>query len=86
MLNWFKRILGVAPVEPTPVAETPVVAKPKAKTKAAPKKKTTKKSTAKVVDLSAMKKDELLAHGKKAGAKVNAGMKKADIIEAIKAA
>jgi hypothetical protein len=85
MLNWFKRILGVAPVEPTPVVETPVVAKPKAKTKAAPKKKTTKKS-AKVVDLSAMKKDELLAHGKKAGAKVNAGMKKADIIEAIKAA
>jgi hypothetical protein len=80
MLNWLKTLLGVAPVTPAPVVEAPVAAKPKAK-KAAPKKKTTKKA----VDLSAMKKDELLAHAKKAGAKVNAGMKKADIITAINA-
>jgi len=78
MLNWLKTLLGVAPVTPAPVVD--VAAKPKVK-KAAPKKKATKKT----VDLSAMKKDELLAHAKKAGAKVNAGMKKADIITAINA-
>lgn len=80
MLNWLKQILGIAPVTPAPVVEAPVAEKPKAK-KAAPKKKATKKA----VDLSAMKKEELLAHGKKVGAKVNAGMKKADIITAINA-
>ena len=94
MFNWLKRLLGVAPVATTQeplVLETPVVEKPVAKSKkptkkAAPKKKAaaTKKKAAKV-DLAAMKKDELLAHGKKVGAKVNASMKKGDIIAAINA-
>ena len=53
------------------------------KKKVATKKKATKKKT---VDLSAMKKDELLAHAKKSGVKVNASMKKADIIKSISAA
>ena len=90
MLTWFKRLLGIAPVEAkreTLVLEkTPAkpkkttTQKPKATTKkAAPKKKAVK------VDLAAMKKDELLAHAKKVGAKANASMKKDDIIAAINA-
>jgi len=35
-------------------------------------------------DFDSMKKDDLLAHAKKVGAKANASMKKADIIKAIK--
>ena len=95
MFNWLKRLLGIAPVEAkqeplvleTPVVEVPAEKPKKAKTqkpktttkKAAPKKKAVK------VDLAAMKKDELLAHGKNVGAKVNASMKKDDIIAAINA-
>ena len=92
MLNWLKNMLGVAPVETKQeplVLETPVVEeKPKktttAKTKTSTKKAATKKKEV-AVDLSAMKKDELLAHAKNVGAKANASMKKDDIIAAINA-
>lgn len=46
-------------------------------------KKPRKKKEA--VDLSAMKKDELLAHAKANGIKANASMNKAELIEAINA-
>ena len=96
MFNWLKKILGVAPVESKQeplvltqemrVEETP---KPKTVTTEKPKKTTTKKAAPKkkeaAVDLSTMKKDELLAHAKKVGAKANASMKKEDIIAAINA-
>ena len=92
MFNWLKRLLGIAPVEVKQeplVLETPVVeTKPKKTTTAKPKKTTTKKAAPKkkaAVDLSSMKKDELLAHAKKVGAKANASMKKGDIIAAINA-
>lgn len=94
MLNWLKRTLGIAPASTPLVLENPVVETTAAKSKkTAPKKKaTTKKATKKsapkkkAVDLSTMKKDELLVHAKKSGANVNASMKKADIITAINAA
>lgn len=53
------------------------------KKKSKPAKISTNK---KAVDLDAMKKDDLLAHAKKLGAKANASMKKADIISAIEKA
>ena len=85
MLNWLKRTLGIAPASTPLVLEEPVAKTTKAK----PKKTTTPKKKAapkkKAVDLSAMKKDELLAHAKKSGVKVNASMKKADVISAINA-
>jgi hypothetical protein len=93
MIKWLKRVMGYGTVES--VIETvmnepaPYISggehpeKKKAPKKTAPKKKATKK---KAVDLSAMKKDELLAHAKKSKVKVNASMKKADIIKAISAA
>ena len=90
MLNWLKRTLGIVPPSTPLVLEEPVV-KGKVKKTTTPKKTATKKTTKKsapkkkAVDLTAMKKDELLAHAKKSGAKVNASMKKADIIKAIKA-
>lgn len=86
MLNWFKKLLGIAPVETKPlVLETPVATKPKKTTTAKPKKAATKKAAPKkkAIDLSAMKKDELLNYAKKVGAKANASMKKNDIIAAI---
>ena len=97
MFNWLKRLLGIAPVEAkqeTLVLETPVVEEatqtPKKTTAPKPKKTTTKKAAPKkkeaALDLSGMKKDELLAHAKKVGAKANASMKKDDILNAIKAA
>lgn len=95
MLLWLKRLLGVAPVESkqetlvlaqemrveeTPAPKKTTTQKPKTTTKkAAPKKKEA------AVDLASMKKDELLAHAKKVGAKANASMKKEDIIAAINA-
>lgn len=93
MFEWFKKILGIAPAG-TPVQEEAVILpkdepiakaqKPKKSTAQKPKKAA---KPAKVeVDLEAMKKDELLAHAKKVGAKANASMKKADVIAAIKAA
>ena len=96
MFDWLKRLLGIAPVEAKQeplVLETPVVEettqKPKKTTTQKPKKTTTKKAAPKkkeaAVDLSGMKKDELLAHAKKVGAKANASMKKDDIIAAINA-
>ena len=94
MLNWLKRLLGIAPAAPQTTVnkivrdDPPAAPKPKTPPKATAKpKKTTKKAAPKkaAVDLSAMKKDELLAHAKKSGAKVNASMKKADIIAAINA-
>ena len=93
MLNWLKKLLGIAPVEikeePLVLAdpiveETPAPAKPKTKKATTTKKAAPKKKEA-AVDLSAMKKDELLAHAKKVGAKANASMKKEDIIAAINA-
>jgi len=87
MIKWLKRIMGYGTVES--VIET-VMTTPEpyvsggehpAKKKATKKKATKKKA----VDLSTMKKDELLVHAKKSGVKVNASMKKADIIKAISA-
>lgn len=54
--------------------------------KKAAKKPAKATANKKAVDLNSMKKDELLAHAKKAGAKANASMKKADIIAAIEKA
>jgi len=94
MLNWLKRMLGIAPIEPK--QETLVLAqdirveetaKPKKETTTKPKK-TTKKAAPKkkeaAVDLATMKKDELLAHAKKLDIKANASMNKAALLEAIK--
>ena len=90
MIKWLKRVMGYGTVESvieTVMAPEPYVSggtDPSAtKKEVATKKKATKKKT---VDLSAMKKDELLAHAKKSGVKVNASMKKADIIKSISAA
>ena len=49
------------------------------------KNETKRKKAVKAGDLSAMKKDGLLAHAKKVKAKANASMTKAEIIEAINA-
>ena len=46
-------------------------------------KETVKKATKKSVDLTSMKKAELLAHAKSVGAKANASMNKQEIIDAI---
>lgn len=74
MFGWITRFFS----QPEPlVLENPVVEKT-TKKKAAPKKKA-------AVDLNSMKKDELLAHAKKVGAKANSSMKKNDIIAAINA-
>lgn len=92
MLTWLKRILGFAPVEsrqePLVLAQEMRIEEtteetPKATTTQEPKPTTTNKEAA--VDLTSMKKNELLAHAKKIGAKANAGMKKEDIIAAINA-
>lgn len=85
MLNWFKNVFGITPKREEPLVLTQEVrveetVKPKTTKKAAPKKKEA------AVDLSSMKKDELLAHAKKVGAKANASMKKEDIITAIASA
>ena len=93
MLNWLKRLLGIAPVAPQAtvnkiVKEDPPAA-PKPKATGKPKKATTgkaKKTTKKAaVDLSTMKKDELLAHAKANGIKANASMSKQKLIDAINA-
>lgn len=81
MLNWLKNILGVAAPKPKAEAPKPVQAKKPAKPKKQAKKPAAKKTS---IDLTSMKKNELLAHAKKAGAKANASMKKDEIIDAIK--
>tara|TARA_B110000305_G_C19295091_1_gene566200 strand:- start:146 stop:454 length:309 start_codon:yes stop_codon:yes gene_type:complete len=88
MFKWLKRVMGYGTVES--VIEMQFPSEPRKldieKTvtkKVSPKKVASKK---KAVDLSTMKKDELLAHAKKSKVKVNASMKKADIIKAISAA
>jgi len=94
MFKWLKRVMGYGTVESViemqfPSESAPYISggehpeKKKAPKKTAPKKVASKK---KAVDLSTMKKDELLAHAKKSKVKVNASMKKADIIKAISAA
>ena len=93
MLNWLKRLLGIAPAAPISTENKVVREEPPAppKPKTPPKKTQTKKTTTKkaapkkkaAVDLSSMKKDELLAHAKKAGVKANASMKKDEILAAI---
>ena len=97
MLTWLKKLLGIAPASEPLVLTDPVkveqVKVPKKATTqktnkgtASKPKKATKKTAPKVetVDLSAMKKPELLEHAKKVGAKANASMKKDAIIAAIK--
>lgn len=84
MLTWLKRILGFAPVESR---QEPLVLTQEMRieetTEETPKATTTNKEAA--VDLTSMKKNDLLAYAKKIGAKANAGMKKEDIIAAINA-
>lgn len=88
MLNWIKRILGIAAPEPQAKidveAKVEVVKAEKPKKTTTPKPKKATKPKKEVVDLAAMKKPELLAHAKTVGAKANASMKKEDIIAAIK--
>ena len=99
MLTWLKKLLGIAPAseplvltDPVKVEQVKVEVPKKATTQktnkgtASKPKKATKKTAPKVetVDLSAMKKPELLEHAKKVGAKANASMKKDAIIAAIK--
>lgn len=91
MIKWLKRIMGygsLPEVIDTVMAPEPYVSggtHPSAKKKVTTKKVAIKKTKNKV-DISAMKKDELLAHAKKSGVKVNASMKKADIVKAISGA
>lgn len=90
MFNWFKKLVGSDyPAEPTisqaDILKKPAEAKVKVVLETTPPalKSTPKAKVKKSVDLDSMKKDELLAHAKKAGVKVSASMKKADIITAI---
>ena len=84
MFQWLKNLFNRA--EPTTL-ETPRTAP---KTDAVPKaKKSTavtgkKKSKAAKTDLESMTKPQLLEHAKKKGIKVNASLKKADLIKKIK--
>lgn len=88
MIKWITRLFkgtSVPEVIETVMVPKPYVSggtHPSAKKKVTTKKVAIKKAKKKV-DISAMKKDELLAHAKKSGVKVNASMKKADIIKAI---
>jgi hypothetical protein len=88
MLNWIKRLLGIAPVEskqePLVLTQEMYVeetTKPKKTTTQKPKTSTKKKE--KTLDYSTMKKDELLAYAKEKGIKANASLKKEEIIERI---
>ena len=83
MFKWLKRVMGYGTVESVIEMQFPSEPRKLDIEKTVTKKVASKK---KAVDLSTMKKDELLAHAKKSKVKVNASMKKADIIKAISAA
>jgi hypothetical protein len=86
MINWLKNLFGEKANTIVDEASLPVL-EPVLEVKAEePKKETTakpKKSKSVKVDLDAMKKDELLAHAKGLGLKVNASMNKQKLIDTI---
>lgn len=83
MLNWFKKLLGVTPVE-TKVEQPLVLTEPVVeKTKKPTTEKTKSKKTNKkeIIDLSGLSKTQLLAEAKKRGIKANASLKKEELLQ-----
>jgi hypothetical protein len=84
MFQWLKNLFSdnSGPALERPVVTPTVDAAPKAKRSTAVAGKT--KSKAAKTDLDAMTKPQLLEHAKKKGIKVNASLKKADLVKKIK--
>jgi hypothetical protein len=85
MFGWLKKLFGDdnAPTLEKPIV-TPTVEAAKPKTKKKSTATTGRKTTSKSADLDAMSKTQLIEHAKKKGVKVNASMKKADLVKKIK--
>jgi hypothetical protein len=89
MFGWLKNLFFGKNEKPT--LERPIIT-PKVEAEPAPKKETKKKPTAttgrkpasKSVDVDSMTKPQLIEHAKKQGIKVNASLKKADLVKKIK--
>jgi len=81
MFQWLKKLFGE---DARPTLEKPIVT-PQVETTT---KKTTattgRKAASKTADVDAMTKPQLLEHAKKKGIKVNASLKKADLVKKIK--
>jgi len=84
MFQWLKNLFSdnSGPTLERPVVTPTVDAVPKAKRSTAVAGKT--KSKAAKTDLDSMTKPQLLEHAKKKGIKVNASLKKADLVKKIK--
>jgi len=86
MFGWLKKLFGEnnEPTLEKPVVTPTVEAKSKPKTATKKKSATTGRKTTTTADLDAMSKTQLIEHAKKKGVKVNASMKKADLVKKIK--
>lgn len=87
MFGWLKKLFGEdsAPTLEKPIVTPTVEAKSKPKTETKKKSATTgRKPAGKTADVDAMTKPQLIEHAKKKGIKVNASMKKADLVKKIK--
>jgi len=86
MFQWLKNLFSDngGPTLERPVVTPTVDAVPKAKRSTAVAGKTKTKSKAAKKDLDSMTKPQLLEHAKKKGIKVNASLKKADLVKKIK--
>jgi hypothetical protein len=84
MFQWLKNLFSdnSGPTLERPVVTPTVDAVPKAKRSTVVAGKT--KSKAAKTDLDSMTKPQLLEHAKKKGIKVNASLKKADLVKKIK--
>lgn len=86
MFGWLKKLFGEnnEPTLERPVVTPTVEAKSKPKTETKKKSATTGRKTTTTADLGTMTKPQLIEHAKKKGVKVNASMKKADLVKKIK--
>jgi 4-aminobutyrate aminotransferase-like enzyme len=86
MFQWLKNLFSdnSGPTLERPAITPTVDAAPNAKRSTAVAGKSKTKSKAAKTDLDAMTKPQLLEHAKKKGIKVNASLKKADLVKKIK--
>jgi 4-aminobutyrate aminotransferase-like enzyme len=86
MFQWLKNLFSdnSGPTLERPAITPTVDAAPNAKRSTAVAGKSKTKSKAAKTDLDAMTKPKLLEHAKKKGIKVNASLKKADLVKKIK--
>jgi len=86
MFGWLKKLFGDdnATTLERPIVTPTVEAKPKTETKKKTTATTGRKPAGKTADVDSMTKPQLIEHAKKKGVKVNASMKKADLVKKIK--